>query len=229
MGDEEAIGPGAQGAGAGREPQWRRARREGLTRERQPRIGRLLRALRRQDERSGSTGGEGEAIVAGVLARRCRHRVVLLHDRRIPGRRSTINHIAVARSGVWVVGAERCTGRVQICQARLAVVGRDRTRLFVSGRDKTTLVDGLSMQVGLVAAAVAEVDPTIGVHGALCFVAPQGRLTSTSIPVLRRLRIRDYALLRPHTLARRLNRGGELSQEQMTSIASMLARRFPVA
>lgn len=231
MGDEEAIEPGVPGGSAGREPQRRRARREDLTRKRRRRIGHALRALRSssRDERDRRAGRAGELIVARILARRCGDRVVLLNDRSILGRRTNIDHIAVTRSGVWVIDTKRSRGRVQVCQARLAIAGRDRTRLFVSGRDKTKLVDGMAMQVELVAAAVAEVEPAIAVHGALCFVAPQGRLTSSSIPALRTLRIRGYALLRPHALARRLNRKGDLSEEQMRSIASMLARRFPIA
>jgi hypothetical protein len=130
---------------------------------------------------------------------------------------------------VWVIDAKRYRGKVRVRQAHLAVAGCDRTRLIVAGRDKTRLVDGLTVQVELVAAAVADVDPAIAVSGAMCFVAPQGRLTSTSIPALRTLRIRGYALMRPRSLARRLNRDGDLSEQQMTSIASALARRFPMA
>jgi len=228
MGD---IGPEVPVSSAGREHERRCAKREDLTRKRHPRIGSALLALRNspQDERNRRTGGEGAVIVTRILAKRCGDRVVLLHDRRIPWRRTTIDHIAVARSGVWVIDAKRYRAKVEVAQARLAVAGSDKTRLVVAGRDRTRLVDGLSMQVELVAAAVAEVDPTIAVDGVMCFVAPRGRLTSNSIPVLRTLRIRGYTLMRPGSLARRLNRKGDLSQEQMTSIASVLARRFPMA
>lgn len=236
MGDEEAIEPGVPGDSAGREYDRRRAKREGLTRERHPRIGRALLALRKslQDERNWRTGGGGEVIVARILARRCGDRVALLHDRRIPGQRTSIDHIAVARSGVWVIDARRYRGKVQVSKAlcgqtRLTIVGYDSTRLIVAGRDKTRLIDGLAKQVECVAAAVAEVDPTIAVYGAMCFVAPEGRLTSSSIPALRTLRVRGYELMRPGSLARRLNRKGDLSHEQMTSVASILARRFPMA
>jgi len=229
MGDEQAIEPGVPGGSAGRDHERRRAKRKGLTRQRHPRIGGAWLVLRkaRQDTRTWSTGGE--IVVAGTLAKRCGDRVVLLHDRRIPGRQTNIDHIAVARSGVWVIDAKRYRGKVQVCQAHLAVAGCDRTRLIVAGRDRTRLVDRLTMQVELVAAAVADVDPAIAVNGAMCFVAPQGRLTSTSIPALRTLRIRGFVLMRPRSLARRLNRDGDLSQQQMRSIASELARRFPVA
>jgi hypothetical protein len=38
---------------------------------------------------------------------------VVLHDRRIPGRRSNIDHLVIARSGVWVVDTKRYRGKVE--------------------------------------------------------------------------------------------------------------------
>jgi hypothetical protein len=259
MGDEQSVEAGVPGTSAGREDERRRTKRERLGRERHPRIGRALLALRRSppwrrhlpcsracastsaifrrwphDELSWRTGGGGEVTVARILERRCVDRVVLLHDRPIPGRQTNIDHIAVARSGVWVIDAKRHGGKVRLSkmlcgQTKLSVAGRDKTRLTVDGRDRTRLIDGLAAQVEFVAAAVAAVDPAIPVHGAMCFVAPKGKITSGALPALRTLRIRGYALLRPGSLARCLNRKGDLSREQMASIASMLARRFPIA
>jgi hypothetical protein len=171
-GAEEPVGDvcveaGIPGGSARREHQRRREAREQLTRERHPRIGGALLALRRapQDERSWRTGGKGEEILARILESYCGDRVVLLHDRRIPGRRANIDHIAVTRAGVWVIDAKRYKGAVK-------VVGGARSgeaMLTVAGYDKTGLVDGLSWQVELVAAAVATVDLKIAIRGALCF------------------------------------------------------------
>jgi hypothetical protein len=196
-------------------------------RERHPRIGGALLAVRKapQDERSWRTGGKGEATLARLLESYCGKRVVLLHDRRIPGRRANIDHIAVTRAGVWVIDAKRYKGAVK-------VVGGTRSgeaKLTVAGYDKTGLVDGLSWQVELVAAAVATVDLKIAIRGALCFVAPVGALSARGIPAVRRLGVRGCAVIGPGPLARRLNQKGDLSTEQMNSIASVLARRFPMA
>jgi hypothetical protein len=46
---------------------------------------------------------------------------------------------------------------------------------------------------------------------------------------VRRLGVRGCAVIGPGPLARRLNQKGDLSTEQMNAIASVLARRFPVA
>jgi hypothetical protein len=221
------VEAGVAGGSARREHQRRREEREKLARERHPRIGRALLALRKapQDERSWRTGGKGEAILARILESYCGERVVLLHDRRIPGRRANIDHIAVTRAGVWVIDAKRYKGAVK-------VVGGARSgdaTLTVAEYDKTGLVEGLSWQVELVAAAVATVDLKIAIRGALCFVAPRWALSAKGIPAVRRLGVQGCAVIGPGPLARRLNQKGELSMEQMKSIASVLARRFPMA
>ncbi len=225
--DDASVEAGVAGGSARREHERRREAREQLTRERHPRIGGVLLALRKgpQDERSWRTGGKGEAILAGILESLCGERVVLLHDRRIPGRRMNIDHIAVTRDGVWVIDAKRYRGEVKV----VSDARSGEAKLTVAGYDETGLVDGLSVQVQLVAAAVATLDLTIGIHGALCFVAPAGALSARGIPAVRRLGIRGCAVIGPGPLARRLNRKGDLSTEQMHTIASVLARRFPIA
>jgi Nuclease-related domain len=226
LGDASAEA-GEAGGSARRKYQQRREAREQLIRERHPRMGRALLALRKapQGERSWKTGGKGEAILARTLESYCGDRVVLLHDRRVPGHRANIDHIAVTRTGVWVIDAKRYKDAVQVVGG--AVPGGGTLR--VAGYNKTGLVDGLCWQVELVAAAVATVDPKVAIHGALCFVAPVGALSPRGIPAVRRLEVRGCAVIGPGPLARRLNQKGDLSAEQRKAIASVLARRFPMA
>ena len=40
-------------------------------------------------------------------------RVIVLHDRRIPGSRANIDHIAICRSGIYAIDAKNYTGKVQ--------------------------------------------------------------------------------------------------------------------
>jgi len=51
-------------------------------------------------------GFEGERLLAEGLTKRVGDRAILLHDRRAPGTRENIDHIAVAASGVWVIEAK---------------------------------------------------------------------------------------------------------------------------
>jgi len=65
-------------------------------------------------------GAAGEERVAAILAKHLHASVVVLHDRRIPGTRANIDHIAVAPSGVWVIDAERYKGKLAVTRPRLA-------------------------------------------------------------------------------------------------------------
>ena len=147
---------GTAGARARREHQRRRANRETRVREKYPRIGGMLLALGKdpRHETAWARGAHGEEHVAKVLANCLNDDVIVLHDRRIPGRRSNIDHIAVAPSGVWVIDAKRYKGKVAIHNPWLGT-----PKLTIAGRDKTRLVDALANQVATVEAVMAELAP----------------------------------------------------------------------
>ena len=96
-------------------------------------------------------------------------RAVVLDDRKVPGARARVDHIVIAPSGVWVVEAKECTGRVE----RRDVGGWFKVdeRLYVSGRDRTNMVEGIDQQVIAVENMLAkERLDSVPVHAALCFV-----------------------------------------------------------
>jgi hypothetical protein len=119
-----------------------------------------------QSTRAWAKGSDGERRLAERLARTVGDRAVVLHDRRIPGRRSNIDHLAIAPSGVWVIDTKRYTGRVE--HRDVGGWFRIDMRLYVGGRDRTKLVDGLGWQVDAVSAALGDDD--VPLHAALCFV-----------------------------------------------------------
>src|SRR3954454_24729381 len=127
---------GTAGASARREHERRRANREKRVRDKHPRIGGALLALRDDPthEAVWARGARGEEHVAKFLAKYLDDGVLVLHDRRIPGSRANIDHIAVARSGVWVIDSKRYKGKVAASKplfgkAKLTVAGRDKTKL----------------------------------------------------------------------------------------------------
>ncbi|HZU72990.1 MAG TPA: nuclease-related domain-containing protein, partial [Acidimicrobiales bacterium] len=85
-----------------------------------PLLGRLATAVtpkpavgpESQATRAWAEGAAGERRVAEVLAS-CSG-VIALHDRRIPGTRSNIDHLAVTPTGVFVIDAKRYDGAVEI-------------------------------------------------------------------------------------------------------------------
>ena len=185
---------GRAGASARREGERRKARREAGVRERHPRIGGVILALQDapQHERSWARGAGGEELVEQALVKHCPN-VPVLHDRRIPGSRANIDHIAVAASGVWVIDTKRYKGKLQIAKPLFG-----KPTLKVAGRDQTKLVDGLAKQVALVTAAVADLELDIPVRGCFCFV-------DTELPLLGTPTINGLSIFGRRGLAKQLN------------------------
>lgn len=211
---------GTPGASARREGERRRAARERRLRERWGPLGGLAVALSKQPqhERSWEIGARGEQTIARSLQRRCGESVSWLFDRRIPGRRTNIDLIAFAPSGVWVIDAKDYTGKVRVTNPLFG-----KPKLLIRGRDKTGLIDGLERQVKAVHEATQLIDPAIEVHGALCF---HGR---TELPLLRTLRFRGYPLFYPRRLAAYLRKSGPFTRVQLEELRARLAVKFPEA
>jgi hypothetical protein len=186
-------------------------------------------SARRQQERrrvgqaSWKIGAEGEEALGAHLAKTCAN-VLVLHDRRIPGRRTNIDHLAVAPSGVFVIDAKRYKGKIEV---RKPLFGDPA--LFIAGRNRTKLVEGLARQQEAVRSALAATVPEMPVHACLCFLNPRGQLGGSGLPLLRTLRIDDFPLLYPRKLSKRLNAPGALSETSRREVAELLLAAFPEA
>jgi len=161
------AGAGRAGASARREHERRRAADEQRTRDQWGRLGGLAVALtpERQSTAAWATGAVGEEAVGRRLDSLASPDVRVLHDRRIPRSRANIDHLVVARSGVWVIDAKRYTGRPEL-KVEGGVLRPRVEKLLVRGRDQTRLVDGVQGQL----ARVAEALPGVPLRGVLCFV-----------------------------------------------------------
>jgi hypothetical protein len=174
------------------------------------------------DERNWRTGAQGEQDLASALAQRCPG-VVLLNDRQGPRSGGNIDHIAVAPSGVYVIDCKRYRGKIEI---RRPLFGKEQ--LIIKGRERTALVESLDWQVAHVKAALG-VAEAVPVHGCLCFVAPDGFLADSGLPVLGTLTVHGYPVYYPRRLAKRLLQPGPLTPEQAEAIGSQLQQRLPSA
>jgi Nuclease-related domain len=95
----------------------RREARENRDRERYGRIGgwKARMSARPQHERAWAKGAVGEAKNARRLEKLLDGQPVeLLHDRRLPGRRANIDHIAIGPGGVTVIDSKNLEGKVRI-------------------------------------------------------------------------------------------------------------------
>ncbi len=182
-------------------------------------IGGALIALREAPphERAWTSGAEGEEATARALAERCPGAVVL-HDRRVPGRPTNIDHIAIAASGVHVIDSKRYKGKK--VSVHNPIFGS--ARLIIGGTDKTKLVQMLAGQVELVAAEVRFLPFQVPVQGAFCFV-------DADLPLFVVPTIRGLPCLGPPGLARRVNARGALEPEQINEVATLLATRLRAA
>jgi hypothetical protein len=166
-GEAPSIDPGVAGASARREYERRKAKDEQRLREKWGRLGGLAVALseERRSTKAWETGAVGEERLGARLDSLGRQGIAVLHDRRIPGSKANIDHIAITPSGIWVIDAKRYKGRPE-----LKVEGgllRPRTEtLLVGRRDCTKLVDGMFKQIEILRAHVSDMRIT----GALCFV-----------------------------------------------------------
>jgi hypothetical protein len=165
---------GEAGASARREGERRRARREKQTLDRHPRLGKLILAVSDEPRavRAWAKGAAGEEALGASLNKLASKRVVMLHDRRIPGSRANIDHIAITPGGVFVIDAKHYSGRVE--KRDLGGWFRTDLRLYVGRRDCTKLVLGSEDQAEVVRDAVAPLGfADIPVRPVLCFIGAE--------------------------------------------------------
>lgn len=219
-----AFGRGTPGGSAAAEYRRRLARDEAALEARFGRLGGLVAALagERPSTRAWSTGADGERHVGAALEQRLGRNGVVLHDRRVPGTRGNIDHIAVAPSGVWVVDAKVYRGRVW----RRDVGGwaRRDLRLYVGRTDRRGALEGVRRQSDTLERTLlrdfGEDAPPL--NAVVCLVGADWGFAP------RPFRIDGVWIAWPRLLGRMLRRPVVLEASQIEQVAGILARRFPV-
>ncbi len=215
---------GVAGASAQAEYERRKEHRERELRAAHPRLAGLILALSTepQSTRAWQSGAEGERRVAARLAELAGEEVLVLHDRRIPGSRANIDHIAIGPAGVYVIDAKRyANAKVEV--RRIGGLFRPvDERLVVAGRDRTRLVTGLAPQVSAVYDALA-VQPgaeNVPVQPVLCFVDSQ-------LPLFDMLSIAGVPVVGPKAAAKLVRRPGPLGREHRAHLCELLVGALP--
>ena len=151
--------------------------------------------------------------------------VIVLHDRRIPDSRATIDHLAITRSGrVWVVDARSYTGMVH----RVDRGGwfRNDYRLYVGKRECTWLVEAMTSRLVAVGRAIGEPvrhEFAAQVRAALCFVDAEWSLVPEPVAIA------HVWIGWPEALAEQLRAPGELTPERVRMLARRVAEALPAA
>jgi len=217
--------PGTAGGAAGREYQRRKDKRDAETEA-------LPYGLRRfarwvfgdpQHIRAWQSGERGEIAVANVLDRLASKSIPALHDRRIPNRRSNIDHIAIGPAGVYVIDAKRYVRQRVEVRRFGGLFSPRRSELFVGGRRKPGLLKGLEPQEDAVLGALSELELPTGyiVQPVLCFISADwswlsGNLSVDGVPVVG-----------PRGLKKLVQQKGPLDAQTRQQIHSHLAERLP--
>jgi hypothetical protein len=185
------------------------------------RIGRIAKILSDdpQTTKAWAAGAAGEERVAQVLQERLGATAVLLHDRKVPGTRGNIDHLAIASSGVWIIDAKRYKGKVE--QRDVGGWFKTDLRLYVGGRDRTKTVTGLGWQIEAVTTALEGQE--VPIQTALSFVGAEW-----PIFFAKPFRLDGVWISWPAKLADLIAAPGPLTDEDIDRVARRLSARLPV-
>ena len=214
---EDSIDRGIAGNSARREYERRVAKRADSTNNRHPHVGRVLLALTDEprSSRAWDKGAHGEQRVGRKLERILGGEGIVLHDRRIPGRRSNIDHVLIGPAGVFVVDTKSYQGKVERRMAG-SLLAR-KPRLFIGDRDRTNLVDGVTAQA---AAVRASVTADLPVQAVLCITRADWGFTTSPFT------IEDVWIAWAKALVKRACRTQVLDPEQIRKTAAQIAADF---
>lgn len=141
---------GVAGASAQREYERRKSKRQERVRAKHPKVGGLILALSDdpQTTTAWASGAKGEAALGARLDKHASESIAVMHDRRIPGTKANIDHIAVTAGGVFVIDAKRYVDRRPELRVEGGLLRPRVEKLMVGGRDQTKLADGVARPSG---------------------------------------------------------------------------------
>lgn len=160
--------------------------------------------------------------LAGQLDRELDGIATLLHDRKVPLSRGKIDHLVVARTGVWVIGANNDAGRVE----RRDVVDwqTENERLYVGDRDRTELVRRMGWHADAVRLAVAPIGfGAVPIHRCICFTNAEWGLRSALFV------IDDVRIGWPMALIEAIQSTPVLDAAAVTTLSHHLGSWFPAS
>ncbi len=225
--EPKPLDRGQAGASARRQYERLREKREKRIRGSYGRLGGVYLALTDdpQSTRAWGVGGSGERKLGALLeSLNDDETIIALHDRRIPGSRANIDHIVVARSGVYVVDAKNYAGQVR--KVHKGGFFSVDNRLYVGRRDCTRLVAGMEKQVEAIKKAFSQPlieEFELSVTPVLCFVEAEWKWFA------RPFQLGGVWIEWPRSLRERVEQEGSLQGEHVRLLAKRLVSALPPA
>jgi hypothetical protein len=170
------------------------------------------------DEESGPVEVPG---LAGFLDGLAPGELRLLHDRRIAGNDTVLDHLVVAQQGVWVIATVQVDGVADLTVERKVLTGDE---LLIRGDSGASLVQALDLQIASVMDALDHVGiDEVPVRGAICFVDTE--LAEGQRPV----RVAGHEVTWPTALAPLLVGPGPFDADDREAVHRFLDRTFAPA
>jgi hypothetical protein len=218
-----AVDEGTPGGSARREFEKRQRTRQDRVRAKHPKLGGLILAVSDdpQSTRAWQVGAVGEERLGGRLNELAGDALRVLHDRRIPGSRTNIDHLGVTPTGIWVIDAKKYKGRPQL-KVDGGIIRARTEKLLVGSRDCTKLVDGMLKQIQVVQAVIG-IGIDVPVHGVLCFVEADWPIFGGAF------RTRGVEVMWPKKLYPKLHEPGPITNANIDELQRRLAAAFPPA
>ena len=199
------------------------SRKERIT-KRYPRAGKFILAVTDdpQSTQAWVKGAQGEIGAAKELEKLAsKYNFRVLHDRRVPNSQANIDHIAITRSGIYVVDAKNYEGLIKIVD-NSGIFSDPHPKLWVGGRSGMHLVDGVKKQVEVVKRVLRDSPVNMSVRGVIAFYRGEWEPFSSLMPqeVVQGILINNKGIDHIVTL------DGNYSQEQIEVVTHLLAGRL---
>lgn len=172
----------------------------------------------RQAAKGAAKRADGALRVAGALDTVTANGAVVLHDRDVPNARGNIDHLVIARTGVWIIATKSWEGRVE----RRTGLRPSQPLLFVKGHDRTGLVEDLDWQIRAVRAAIAPIGfEEAPITGVLCFTGSHRGWFAKP------LNVRGVLVTWPDKLAAAIDGAGGTDAATINLVAQQLSSKLP--
>jgi|GEM_PF-642651 len=224
---ETELNLGTPGGSAKAQADRRVKQRQDRVNERFPRAGKYLLKIfpEPQSTKAWQAGAEGEIGAGKELAKLASiYGFKVLHDRLIPGKKANIDHIAITKSGIFIIDAKNYTGLIRIVD-NSGLLDEPNPKLYVGNRNCTHLVHGMHYQIDVVKRALAGHSVEMPVTGVLAFYNGEWEFLSSLMPQ----EVVQGVLINNKGIEKILNKPGNFSDAEIDGVTKILALRLKPA